>query len=410
MTLAIASPRAGAPPADPLLARLAATLPLLAFAVSLVSPLAAYAIALLAIYANPQPSALRTLSWIAFAHAGAVIFASRDLVSGSADFPTYFDSFTGICQQSPLGDDGYTFGLEIGLPMFYEALRSLGGCHLSIAGLAYTQGAVVASFFLLTAIRVADEMALDDGKPIALLGLALLFSFFYVTQLSRQTLSSCFLLHAIWLSRTRSRVAFWVLLATVSHLTAPVLFLFAVAFRRYGRVAIAIALLGAVVFETVLLDLVIQWAVPAEIAVFDKLAYYSLLTDDTPSVSSDGTSIAILLLAAVPVLFSKRAPRAWKASAEMLLGFALVGAALTALPLAATRLLLPFASLLGGLFLMRGALSVSRPMALAVVAFGSVARVASLALAPTGIDHALWTQYDAISAVPGYFLAAYVGP
>jgi hypothetical protein len=391
---------------DAVLALLAVGLPPLALAVSFVSPLWAYALALGSLYASGHQPRVRLLACLVFAHAGALVFASRDLSSVSSDFQNYFASFQSSCAPAFAGDDGASFGVEVGLSFIYRVLASLGACHLSIEGLAWLQGFGVSALLLVQGARIVAHTSKERDFAALLAGLGIFFSFFYVTQLSRQALSSVFLIEALWLARGKGRVTLALSLATVCHLTAPLVFGVVWLLRRFGWRGIATVVVLALLLRVYIGD-ISQFAFQTDFAGLEKLAFYAG-TDEDAAAGSDLGTVLLLSGAAAPLLWRGGKRGEWRQDARMLFGLAAVGLVLLPLPLAATRFLVLFASFLGGLFVLRGVTAWSRAAATATVLVLGLLRVALFATAPGGTEHALWTSFGASSLLPGYFLPEFV--
>lgn len=343
-----------------------------------------------------------------FSHAGALIFASRSFDGLSSDFRNYFGVFSEFCSAggSPV-EALRTFGLEVGVPAAYGLLSTAGGCGLSIAGLAYLQALVVSFATLLIMTRYAVAATGTRERPYAIGGLCLMYSFFFATQVSRQSASSIFLLAALFVARTGTGVALNLMLATLLHLTAPVIFAIAWVLRmtsNKGLVALAAAAACVALYSGPLLAFAI-----ANLDAFEplaKLAYYAGELED--GAFSDTQSLVYLLVpglafALVPRL--RRLPDAAR-DARLLLGFALVGLLLLPLPLATTRLTLAFGLLVQGYFIFKALASLSRPIAAVGLLLLLALRIGLIG-GSGGEEHALWSSYARASWLPGYFVSSF---
>ena len=383
---------------------------LVAAIASFFAPLAGQLFALLACMACARfCRALLPLALLTYAHAGASIFASRTLEAESSDFVVYFDLFQDICSGSvPLRETLSAFGLEFGLPATYHLLAGAGACGLTIHGLAYLQTLVVSAVLLgLLAVRCLEDHA-PAQAALVLGGTLAMFSFIYVTQLSRQTVSSLFILLALFESRRGSVAWTWLALATVFHLTAPVVYGLARLLRAapWFSIGITAAILAALaLYGTELLEWGLEQA--SILPGLDKLGYYAIEFDGDESVGSDLRAMLYLFLAALASLPWRRAGSAeMSKDLRLLLGFALLAGAVLVLPLAATRLTLTFSALAVGYYLFKGLVAGSAKLSwavlLAVIVFRSgVFQVFGPA------EQTLWQAYDAYALWPLYYVASF---
>lgn len=374
---------------------------------ALVSPLAGYLLALLAVYVSAHGA--RSLSWlaiVAFANAGAMTFASRNFIDGSVDFENYYAVFSAICAHAPPDEGLWAFGPELGLPLVYQGLAALGLCGLSMPGLAYVQGLLVSAPMLLVIERGLRAAVPKRLVPEALAGTALLFSFFYITQLSRQSLSSVFVLYALLVATSRMRIVAAVAVATLCHLTAPLIFALGWQLRRSGRVGIAVLAVVAAIAATSI-DRLLSLLLGADVgALLGKLEYFNAV-DRSGGVMSDTMTVVLLVAGALVVWLGRRRLPSMQRDVPMLFGFALVGAALLALPLAATRMAVAFAWLAIGGYLFAGLAALSQNAARLCLVALFTARLLSFATADPGQDHGLWRSHSPWT-IPGAFLDTYL--
>lgn len=355
---------------------------------------------------------LLPLALLTFAHAGASIFASRTLEAESSDFVVYFDLFRDICSGSvPLRETLTAFGLEFGLPASYHLLAGAGACGLSIHGLAYLQTLVVSAALLgVLAVRCIEDRP-PAQAALVLGGTLAMFSFIYVTQLSRQTISSLFILMALFESRRSSVVWTWLALATAFHLTAPVVYGLARLLRAAPWLSLGLtaALLAALTLYGA--DL-LEWGLGQadNLPGLDKLTYYAIEFDADESVGSDLRAVLYLCLAAIASLVSL----AWRRSGStemskdlrLLLGFALLAGAVLVLPLAATRLTLAFSALAVGYYLFKALVASSTTLATAVLLAVIVLRSGVFQVFGSA-EQTLWKAYDAYALWPLYYVASF---
>jgi hypothetical protein len=352
---------------------------------------------------------LLPLALLVFAHAGSTVVTSRDLNGEASDFATYFDLFSGICSNMVSTEDSlFTFGPEFGLASAYLLISIVGGCGLSIYGLAYVQ-TVLVSFTMLALLcahgvrgRGSIQAALIVGGTLAL------FSFIYVTQLSRQAISSAFVLAALLGNGQRGKVAALVAMATAFHLTAPVIYGLAVILRSPSRASImtGTVLIGA--FLAVGTEL-LAWALEhAESFVgVGKLAYHFAETELEETVRSDERALLLLIAAGlVSVPFLRRIPRESLRDARVLWGFALLAWVLLPLPLAATRLTLAFSAIAIGYFLFKP-LAVASPRLALLVLFACIVYRSGVLSLFDPPDQTLWYAFPSSSIYPLYYFESF---
>ena len=382
---------------------------LAALAASLISPPLALLLAWVGtlVIAREAPE---HVSWplVAFAHAGALIFASRTFEDGSSDFVGYFTVYEATCHaNSALEDTLLAFTSEIGLPVFYKLLSALGLCGLSINGLAWLQGFITATALLLVISRWARQETPANELPMVLAGLCLMFSFFYVTQLARQACSSVFVLSALWLARSRRSVFILLALGALFHVTAPLIWALCVLLRGRARTALpALILLAAV--PLLAFDQIIAFAVD-HAAAFEplaKLTFYAVPGGESGGPPSDFQGVVLLSVAGTLVAWRARREPALASNARLLLGLAVLMLAMLPVPFASTRTALPIAWLAMGAFLFRGLAGALRPLGWLALGALIVMRVVVSSL-PSDSEHALWSAFAPAGWIPGYWLATF---
>jgi hypothetical protein len=376
----------------------------LAFLASFFAPPLALAFAVVLILGTAYKARpLLPFAILAYAHAGAVIFASRDFSAASADFLKYFGIYESIVRGSgeQLEDALLEFGPEIGLPGLYLAFRLLGLGGLSINGLAYVQTLLTSAAILVMLARHVFREREGGDNALVIVGACLVYSFFFSTQLSRQVLSSVFLLNAIHCEGDRKRTALWVLLGTAFHVSAPFLFLLVILLRTSNRSAMIVVLVGA--GSALLIEYVVPLLIAeglASLPLASKLFFYADV--DASFVLSDWQSVGYLAVAGAAGLAHSIKTRSGWGEVRFLVGTAVITSVLLPLPLAATRFSLPFASLLGGYYLFRTVGRTSRHLAIVGVVLVGVYRLTTI-VAGGGSEHGLWLSYPMYGALPGYY-------
>jgi hypothetical protein len=382
---------------------------LAALTASLISPPLALLLAWVGVLVSAR-EAPEHVSWplVAFAHAGALIFASRTFEDASSDFAGYFAVYEATCHAtSGLEDTLLAFGPEIGLPAFYQVLSALGLCGLSVNGLAWLQGFITATALLLVISRRMKQDTPANELPMALAGLCLMFSFFFVTQLSRQAVSSVFVLAALWLARSRRDVFILLALGTSFHLTAPLIWGLCVLLRgRIQRALPALILVAAI--PILAFDQIVAFAVEHVDAFgpLAKLTMYALPAGDDGGPSSDLQGVVQLAFAGALFAWRARREPALAADSRLLLGLAVIALAMLPVPFASTRTTLPIAWLAIGAFLFRGLAGTARPLGWLALAALLALRVVSASMPGQGA-HALWFAYPPAGWIPGYWLLAF---
>ena len=304
---------------------------------------------------------------------------------------------------------GHAAGLrsEIGLPVFYKLLSVFGLCGLSIHGLSWLQGFITSAALLLVISRWAKRETPSNELPMALAGLCLMFSFFYTTQLSRQAVSSVFVLAALWHARSRRSIFILLLFGTSFHLTAPLIWGLCVLLRRRLKRALPALILVAAV-PILAFDQIVAFAVE-HVGAFEplaKLAIYAVPAGDDGGPSSDLQGAVQLAIAGVLFAWRARREPTLASDSRLLLGFAVLALVLLPVPFGSTRMTLPIAWLAFGAFLFRGLAGTARPLAWLALAALLVMRV-GLASMPGQGAHALWYAYPPAGWIPGYWLAAF---
>ena len=387
---------------------------LMLIAVALVSTLFSPSLALLltligVVSSIKYATHLTNFSLITFSHAGSLIFASRTFDGASADFPNYFAVYETICRATePLQNSIYVFGAEIGLPVSYLVMKSIGVCGMSIFGLAYLQGFLTSAATLLVIAKFSKYESDLDRRAVALVGMCLVYSFFYSTQLARQSISSIFVLSSLLIPKSRLFVFIQVMIATLFHLTAPLIWGAAFLMRKSSGLTLGIVLVASLII-TFSFDAMVQYAVDSSgtVGALAKLAFYKTSTsEDGGVVSSDVLSIGLLAIAGCLLLWRGKQENHTRELHRIFFGFALLGLVLLPFPLAGTRLSLPFSSVAIGYFLLIGVAGISRSAAWLLVFLAMLFRVSTAVTAGTS-DHALWSAYPAISWIPGYYFSTF---
>lgn len=382
---------------------------LAALTASLFSPPLALLLAWVGVLVSAREDPER-VSWplVAFAHAGALMFASRTFEDASSDFVGYHAVYEATCHaSSALEDTWLAYGPEIGLPTFYQLLSALGLCGLSIHGLAWLQGFITSAALLLVISRWARRETPANELPMVLAGLCLMFSFFYATQLSRQAISSVFVLSALWHARSKRGVFILVVLGSLFHLTAPLIWALCVLLRsRMRRSLPALILLAAL--PLLAFNQIIAFAVEHADAFgpLAKLTFYAAPLGDDGGPPSDFQGAVQLAVAGALLAWRARREPSLAANARLLIGLAVLALAVVPVPLASTRMTLPIAWLAMGAFLFRGLAGSLRPVGWLGLGALLLLRVVISSLPSQG-DQALWYAYAPVGWIPAYWLATF---
>ena len=382
----------------------------LAAAISLYFPMAGQLCALLAcILCAARLRSFFPVALAVFAHSAAIVTASRMLDSESSDFVVYFQLYRDICAiGGPTADTLLPFGYEVGLSSLYHVIAYAGGCGLTINGLAYVQGLLVGTgtLALLCGYAMRDHGGARGAVVVG--GTLVLFSFIYVTQLSRQCISSAFLLAALLGRQRRMGTLALLAMATAFHLTAPVIFLVAKALRSASPRRIALGATLAVIIAAFASDLLLLAIDHADVVPgLVKLAYYADGASDESAVGSDIRALLYLTAAGLLSLGAPaRALPDGSRNATMLLGLAALSLALLNLPLAATRVTLAFSGIAIGYFLFAALVSRWPRLSVVLLIIAIVFR-SGLSAVFAQPDQTLWTTYPWASATPLYYISSY---
>jgi len=375
------------------------------------APWLSYPIGLLALYHTKKHArALVPFVLLIFSVGAAEIQSSRDFHADSSDFVNYHFAFTAICDSGSFLAGIPYFGPEIGLSLFYKAIEALGGCSLTITGLSFVQSLVVGLAFLLVMDKYVSEKIPRSMQAVALVAFAATLSFFYATQLSRQFISCIFLFHALFLSR-RTRYKLGLLgIATLFHMTAPVIYVSVQVFRRYPLKwnLVAIMLLS------ILARLILSHAGDiAELLGISPLAAKFLYFDSTSDeggglILSDYMSALMLVIPGLAIYVGTPSRlSALRPEYRAMLAMGLFGLALTPFPLAATRFLLLYTQAVAGIYVSIWLFNTNRLVAYLLLSAIIVLKTFSYsggAESATG----LWFNYPAQDIVPAYPLAELV--
>jgi hypothetical protein len=364
------------------------------------------------IYSARSCQTLLNYQLAAFSHAGALVFASRSLSSESSDFINYYEVYEFACGSGSTLEILSVFDSEFGLPLIYHLLSLVGLCGFTPNGLAWLQGFVISAVLLIVISNIVRKDVLVEEQPLILAGLCLMFSFFFVTQLSRQAIASIFLISALWLAARYWTKLLLVLLGTLFHLSTPIIWgLGLLLLNRFvsGRGITFLFTVTLFLLFTVYLDMVV--AIMAKHfgefdAVFRFTGYFEQTGRDAGPASDWQTVVILACAAALLAWRARKLPELWS-NVRVLTGFAVVAMALLPIHLAATRLMLPIVWFAGGAFLFRGlSARAIRPLGWILITFLLVYRVVSYTNSKQE-DHSLWQVYPQLDWMPGYWLFSF---
>lgn len=376
---------------------------------SLFSPSLAMIFALIGVaYSAHKEDNFQNWQLLAFSHAGALIFASRNLLSNSSDVSNYYGVYNATCSSSSgLENTILAYGYEIGLPLVFKLLSALGLCGLSPAGFAWLLGLFTSLALMLIISKITIQEAPLDERALVMVGSCLLFPFFFTTQLSRQAIASIFVIAAIWLVQRGWLKLVVVTLGSFFHLSTPIIFIVVSLFKRKSWLSILFMLIPVLLFSAFSLDMVIPFLLDhfGSIDQVGRLSEYVTIADETEGPRSDLQTVVLLLSAGVVLAWRSRREPAFASNAKVLLSLGLFALPLLTIPLVATRLLLPVAWFAIGIFIFLGFSSKNlRKLGWLIALVLFVIRITTYSLPGEQSDHALWVAYPPVDFFPGYWL------
>ena len=382
--------------------------------VTLFSPLISYTLCIIAfwLYGSSMAPRERSITAILFSISFALIICSRSYaLRETDDFANYYDDYINIALNSATFSQilkEYSLGLEFGLPLLFYILSVIFPI-LTPAQLLFFLSFFVSllfSFWLIKYGCIEFEKTNDTGFIIALS--LTLFSLSIGSQLIRQGFSSVILLYALSLNRIDARYGL-LLVSTAFHLTAFPLFVIIRLLIRYGWKA-HIALTPLVFFAFLSFNLVLT-----AFQDFPKFAYYA----GTELGEISDTDIGTLKWLLIGVLFSAlgvfTSRKIFISIDKKALGglpfvffFVILFICFMQYPLLPTRITMLFSLILLGyftaIFVLKSRLYFLKPLSLFSLLFF---KLYTFFPDPTSDDRFLWSNYDWIGIMPGYYLINY---
>ncbi|CAN5789501.1 hypothetical protein BH11GEM2_BH11GEM2_07160 [soil metagenome] len=346
----------------------------------------------------------RTVRWISLicAFGISVSMASRKTFGEADDFTNYYKVYLDVLAtgSKALG----VFGNEVGLPLFYRIL-AVPGIRNPVLPLFAV--AMLSSVLLVIWLDRHGSRLFPPERYGSVVAVTLLFcGFLMSTQVTRQFLSSCFLLFAI--SNPRGRGLMWLLVATLFHQTAlPLFVLIKVAVRYRWRFLIATAIFTLVIL--VYFQAIVRLGLSVNLnafAVGAKLLYYAGYYADTGTQSASAalTELRVVTMICVAAaLCSKYMPRGW---APLILGVGVLYIIFLPFPMMSFRLFLLFGVVITGYLISFLSYRVGwAPLTSVAVALALWRFSGSF----SGRDQsvfALWDKYDFAGFFPFYYVLA----
>jgi hypothetical protein len=341
----------------------------------------------------------RTVRWISLicAFGISVSMASRKTFGEADDFTNYYKVYLDVLAtgSKALG----VFGNEVGLPLFYRIL-AVPGIRNPVLPLFAV--AMLSSVLLVIWLDRHGSRLFPPERYGSVVAVTLLFcGFLMSTQVTRQFLSSCFLLFAI--SNPRGRGLMWLLVATLFHQTAlPLFVLIKVAVRYRWRFLIATAIFTLVIL--VYFQAIVRLGLSVNLnafAVGAKLLYYAGYYADTGTQSASAalTELRVVTMICVAAaLCSKYMPRGW--------GPLILGVGVLYFPMMSFRLFLLFGVVITGYLISFLSYRVGwAPLTSVAVALALWRFSGSF----SGRDQsvfALWDKFDFAGFFPFYYVLA----
>lgn len=222
----------------------------------------------------------RRLLGVCLCLSAALIYGSRvHSVVLSDDFIRYYASYVSLLEQDSviawLKQAFGTFGFELGLPVYYGILTFLFG-ELHSAHLLFYTILLPCILLLIWLEKYGMQGCSQSQKSLCVLLVFLFFNFVWTTWLTRQTISSIWILYSISAYTTRSRRGFGIL-ACLFHLTALPILVILFASKKYPKTTIFAWVIVLMIF-TLLLEVLYGLSkdglIPLDMPLLSKFGYY----------------------------------------------------------------------------------------------------------------------------------------
>jgi hypothetical protein len=367
------------------------------------SPIVAFYLGIATLLAGSTLLDRRSVRWIGFicAYSASVSAASRMTFDQSDDFTRYYQGYLEILSNgwSAIG----VYGSEVGLPFVYEVLALTGMRSPLVPLFAVTMISV--TVFVIWVDKFGS-LHFDAERFGSVMAMSLLFiDFVMSTQLTRQFLSSVFLLYAISVTGWRSMA--WLLVATLFHQTAvPIYLLVRLVLHFRWRMVYALFALGVLLliyFETLL-----RYGLGFDLSVLEvgaKLLFYVGAYDDI--VQGVGINVAEIRFVALncfaALLARKHMPKGWP---ELMFCVAILYVLFLPFPMVSYRLFLLFGTILTGYILSFVTFRTGWAPITAVASVFICWKLAGQVLSRNTGVFALWDKYDMIGYFPFYYVLA----
>ncbi len=318
------------------------------------SPLFAYAFILLyfLFLSKYIPNFFRVSNAFILIFSMALIAASRAYFeTESDDFIRYYDIYYGLLHGNYALLFTFGNGFEIGLPCFYLILGAFTQVENPVFVLFCETFFILIFYYIWIEKKVIPY--LDHSQITILLVSALFFfSITLATQLPRQMLSMVFLLYALSSTLKKNRLLF-LILATLTHLSALPIYLM-IKFVRYKPKTAFVCILGGSIIFLYYSSIIINTINLYSPDIINRLNYY-LVQLDTTKQSSSLMKMNIRALSSLVLIFLGsfliRSTTIVNQYKNTLLLFIVLYVILISFPLASFRLTLIFHSILLGLFM-----------------------------------------------------------
>jgi hypothetical protein len=367
------------------------------------SPILAFYLGIAVLLAASQILDRRTVRWIGYicAYSASVSAASRLTFDISDDFTRYYQNYLDILSNgwSAVG----AYGNEVGLPLIYAVLAQTGLRSPLLPLFAVT---MISLTVFVVWVDKFGSLPFEPEWFGSVMAMSLLFvDFVTSTQLTRQFLSSVFVLYAISVTGWRSLA--WLLIATLFHQTAvPIYILVRLVLRFRWRVVAALCALCVLllIYFQALLTLGLGFDLSVLQAGAKILFYVGAYEDIVQGVGINIVEIRFVALNCLAALLARRQmPKGWP---ELMFCVAILYVMFLPFPMVSYRLFLLFGAVLTGYIFSFVSFRIGWAPVTAV-GFAFVGwKVASQVMSRNTTAFALWDKFDMVGRFPFYYVLA----
>lgn len=372
--------------------------------ISAFSPIMAYVASIMVLFMFSKILERWQLRWVGFisCFSGSVVAASRKVfVVDSDDFIRYYDAYLEILREGLGALD--IFNYEIGLFILYYFISKFGVIdHVLLLFAAAFLPSIV---FVYWVDKIGSKYFQEDRFGSVLAISMVFFNFFLATQLTRQFISSCFLLLAIFSLSYSYR---WLVVATAFHFSAIPMYVVSKLILRFNWVgllfAVAIAMVSVLNFEQIM-----QWvfvlssSFDVSMLVANKFIYY---TENNIGFTDADLGVLKLFLGVwcISLLSFRAFPKNWF---RLVSFFFVCYIVLLPIPLASLRVTLLVHGVLAGYLVAFFAYIVGwrfvESLGLTLLFY----RIAKMMLFESGSPFGLWDGFETVNYIPFYYFVKF---